>query len=550
MKKWHSMIWAMAALAAIVLTPSALAIGGPDMGEGELAQVDYGRSEVYWGMVTDYARVTLTISTPCGVIDRIYDEGKTPFFSIDELSPDDPRGSYTWQIRIDPKIDPGVREALNDARAKGDDEAVRELRRKGLLPKGPFIQTGSFSVDDNGIVEQSGVEKQGLRVDLQGEDNGLGLVTSESIGRIAEETVISGDLTVYNSLCVGFDCLNSETYGSDTIRLKENNLRIHADDTSTAASFPNQDWRLEFNSNLNGGAEYFRVIDATAIRNIFTLEANAPSNSLVVDDGGRVGMGTANPVVEIHVANGDTPTLRLDQTTASGFAAQVWDVAGNETSFFIRDSTNGSTLPFRIRPGASSNSLVIDTDDDVGIGVLSPTAALEVQRSNGTAKIRVDETSGTGAQRNLLELSNNGAVGMVLEDRNGETWDLSAQGNGFVINRGGSGVNELRIDNAGNLFVAGTQMAVPDYVFADDYELMSLSALAEFIEANHHLPNVPNEAQILAEGVNLTKFPLNLLEKVEELTLYTLHQQRLIDSLEARLAELEATDTSAESGSE
>ncbi|HMB54824.1 MAG TPA: tail fiber domain-containing protein [Thermoanaerobaculia bacterium] len=441
---------------ALVAAPTAFGIGGPDMGEGQLANVLDNGHEVIWELEVPHAAVWLTVSTPCGVFHRKYDKGETPKFSLEELGPDNPDGSYTWQIRIEPIVDKGVAEALKEARQSGDTELPKQLWRDGKLPKGPFIQTGEWGVDRGEIVPPE-TEKGGqLRVKT-GESAVAGTeLGGNGLDRVTAETVISGDLTVYNSLCVGFDCLANESYGADTIRLKENNLRIHVDDTSTAGSFPNQDWRLEFNSNLNGGAEYFRVIDATAGRNIFTIEANAPSNSLVVDSGGRVGVGTANPVLELHVANGDTPALRLEQTTASGFAAQTWDVAGNETSFFVRDATNGSTLPFRIRPGAASNSLVIDTDDDVGIGILSPTSALHVRRTNGSAKVNVEEASGTEAERSLLLLQNNGVAKFDVQDTSGDgsTWTFETEGPSFRINKNGSGGEEIivrdRFDGTGN----------------------------------------------------------------------------------------------------
>ena len=72
------------------------------------------------------------------------------------------------------------------------------------------------------------------------------------------QNVISSNTTIYNSLCVGFDCLGSESYGTDTIRLKENNLRIHFDDTSTAAGFSSNDWRLVANDQSDGGDSLFR----------------------------------------------------------------------------------------------------------------------------------------------------------------------------------------------------------------------------------------------------------------------------------------------------
>ena len=74
---------------------------------------------------------------------------------------------------------------------------------------------------------------------------------------------------------------------------------------------------------------------------------------------------------------GDTPTIRLDQQ-GGGWSPQIWDVAGNEANFFIRDVTNGSKLPFRIKPGAPTDSLIIRENGFVGIGTYNPEAELHV----------------------------------------------------------------------------------------------------------------------------------------------------------------------------
>ena len=52
------------------------------------------------------------------------------------------------------------------------------------------------------------------------------------------DQVILDDLIVDGSACIGFDCVNGESFGFDTLRLKENNLRIKFQDTSSSASFP------------------------------------------------------------------------------------------------------------------------------------------------------------------------------------------------------------------------------------------------------------------------------------------------------------------------
>ena len=217
------------------------------------------------------------------------------------------------------------------------------------------------------------------------------------------DQVITDDLIVQGSICAGQDCVNGESFGFDTIRLKENNLRIKAQDTSNSASFPSNDWQLTFNDSSNGGANKFSIDDIDGGRTPFTIEASAPSNSLYVDDAGRIGSGTAQPVVDLHVVTGNTPTLRLQQDGSSGFGAQTWDMAGNEANFFIRDASNGSTLPFRIFPGAPSNALTIEASTgDVGVGTTSPSEKLHVNggnmrlENNGPVNFTLADTSATG----------------------------------------------------------------------------------------------------------------------------------------------------------
>ncbi|MGJ8628456.1 MAG: hypothetical protein ACSHXB_15960 [Sulfitobacter sp.] len=250
------------------------------------------------------------------------------------------------------------------------------------------------------------------------------------------DQVILDDLIVDGSICVGQDCVNGESFGFDTIRLKENNLRIKAQDTSNSASFPSRDWQLTFNDSSNGGMNKFSIDDIDGGRTPFTIEAGAPSNSLYVDDGGRIGSGTAQPVVDLHVVSGNTPTLRLQQDGSSGFGAQTWDMAGNETNFFIRDASNGSTLPFRIEPGAPSNVVYLEDTGDVGLGTTNPADQLHVMggsilvenagpggvtlidSSDPGPDFRIQHTAGTarlsfvGTGGPELEVFQNGSIGL------------------------------------------------------------------------------------------------------------------------------------------
>ncbi|WP_299458660.1 hypothetical protein [uncultured Microscilla sp.] len=79
----------------------------------------------------------------------------------------------------------------------------------------------------------------------------------------------------------------------------------------------------------------------------------------------------------------------------------------------------------------------------------------------------------------------------------------------------------------------------PDYVFANDYSLMPLNELGAYIGAHHHLPKMPKAEQVIREGLNIKQVGLLLVEKVEELTLYTLSRHQQLKDLNQRLQKLE-----------
>ena len=69
-----------------------------------------------------------------------------------------------------------------------------------------------------------------------------------------------------------------------------------------------------------------------------------------------------------------------------------------------------------------------------------------------------------------------------------------------------------------------------DYVFSDDYNLMDLADLENYIHSNGHLPDLPSTAEVLEKGYNVVKMEGALLKKIEELTLYTIELQRELET--------------------
>lgn len=308
----------------------------------------------------------------------------------------------------------------------------------------------------------------------------LALLTLAVSANLYADQVINDDLIVTFSQCIGNDCVNGESFGFDTLRLKENNTRIKFQDTSNSGSFPSNDWQITANDSSNGGANKFSIDDIDGGRTPFTLEAGAPSHSLYVDDGGRVGLGTSTPVVEVHVVDGDSPTLRLEQDGSSGFTPQTWDVAGNEANFFVRDATNGSKLPFKIKPSAPNNALVISANGNIGVGDDTPDAKLDIESGDlliGNGKLSViDSTStnlststalfqNTNAGKNavLVELANLGNSYLKMTNTEASPtvgyWLVGARQDGTFSLTNNIGGQVFIVDPTGNLTTKGTVTA-------------------------------------------------------------------------------------------
>ena len=376
-----------------------------------VAEVSSDAAGVYF-LTADGADYQLTVTGPEGYYHR--HTSSAPAFSVADSEGVD--GTYTYELVAIP--------------AKIEREAPTQVIEKRS-------QSGAFTLAGGTVVDPK-LSEQGFE----------------------KAQVFATDLITQGSACIGFDCTSSESFGFDTLRLKENNLRVHFDDTSSSASFPGNDWRLTANDSSNGGGNVFAIEDVTAGRTPFKVEAGAIANALYVSSAGDVGVGTSTPVVEVHAVDGNSPTYRLEQNGSSGFTPQTWDIAGNETNFFIRDVTNGSKLPFRIKPGAPDNSIFINASGHVGIGTDSPSDAdglaesyLEVRSANGDARLGIDSADGAGRFGELL-----------FQRGNVNAWSLGNDNTQFYIYNYTRAANDITIDKTtGNVAIGASCLQIATY---------------------------------------------------------------------------------------
>jgi hypothetical protein len=74
-----------------------------------------------------------------------------------------------------------------------------------------------------------------------------------------------------------------------------------------------------------------------------------------------------------------------------------------------------------------------------------------------------------------------------------------------------------------------------DYVFDADYKLPNLYDTETYYKANHHLPEIPSECEVLEQGIDVGEMNKLLLKKIEEMTLLMVQQQKQIDAINAKI---------------
>ncbi len=262
-------------------------------------------------------------------------------------------------------------------------------------------------------------------------------------------------------------------------------------------------------------------------------------------------LGSQARAQNVTITTGDAPAAIFNQDNSQSLGFQNWSLSGDETGVSLDDNTGGQT-PLTVFKGAPDNSVVVASNGRVGIGASAPEGNLHI---NGLSNQDVFNGVGPDPAGN----SNTGALNF------GYSGFSFGVGSGFfnvrpvttavapnpslrfatgniqrmiTTNIGRVGIGNVAptqvLDVTGNIrasgnFISGaTTLNVPDYVFAPDYKLRPLSEVAAYIEKERHLPEIPSAETIKAEGLNLSEFQMKLLQKIEELTLYALQQEKVI----------------------
>ena len=491
------------------------------------AKVAVKGDRMEWHINVQFEKLTVIVLGPDeSKYVQVFEGGSLPFFQMrgndGELFPD---GACSYQLQAVAASSKTSRgDNLPSGRNSNEKPGISEISQQSVT------QSGVFFIEERQIISnEASVE---METNVQ---------TEPSFETQNPDYVINDDVIITGSECIGFDCANGESFGYATQKYKENNLQIWFEDTSVG-SYATNDWKILINDTTSGGASYFSIFDTDAGRRPFTIEAGAPANSLYVEDYGRIGLGTSIPYVELHIVDGDSPTIRLDQDGSSGWTAQKWDMCGNETNFFIRDVTNGSKLCFRIQPNTPNNTLTLRSTGTgrVGVGTWSPAAKLHVfgDKDETAPLLQVSgHADATGAplflvQREVADASKQ--TFFTVKD-SGDVEILKTIGEGSDRNQK---KNIEPIDTA--IILAGVvNMPVSRWNYkVDDDEVRHLGPMAQDFHAAFGLGQDDKHiASIDASGVSLAAIQ-ELNKQLELQKERILKQNEIIQTLKEQVAQL------------
>ncbi|MFK7787181.1 MAG: hypothetical protein AB8B56_18815 [Crocinitomicaceae bacterium] len=216
---------------------------------------------------------------------------------------------------------------------------------------------------------------------------------------------------------------------------------------------------------------------------------------------GNVGVGTANPQALLDVRGvANNPNMRLTNSSGQYLDFGVSDCNG----CFSASATPGDAV-MRVLGGGD--------------------LLFSIPGTNGSRQIGFD--TGGGRVMTVQEVGTTGKVGIGTTN--------------FPTSIGGANISGYHLFVQGGVLADEVRVRTgwADYVFYDDYELKPLSEVADYIEENGHLPNVPSAEQVEEEGIELGDITKIQQEKIEELTLYVIKLQEQLDELQKQYEKME-----------
>ncbi|BBM86133.1 hypothetical protein [Candidatus Uabimicrobium amorphum] len=314
-------------------------------------------------------------------------------------------------------------------------------------------------------------------------------------------------------------------------------------------------WEEKLKITVPGGGVFMEFAGNSAKKSV-KIPANVGLE--VAGDTKFIGSVTTNSINISGASVGtfsDKLILTAPQSSVGAMAVSKNDVRLSQNVAFIANNApitinhieSNSVTP-KVHLTQQGNSYF--NGGNVGIGTTSPSAKLHVNATSqyGLPSGITSETTGNlnTSDEYLSSLfkakfsgeSKSGFAFSVVDSKNVMKYGVDSEGKagfgckplpGFQLAvNGGVKAREVEISIEG----------WPDFVFDEGYELASLAQVEKQIKQNRHLPDIPSEAEVKKNGISIGKMQAKLLQKIEELTLYTIDQEKRISTQNQQIKEM------------
>ncbi|WP_074410007.1 hypothetical protein [Aquimarina megaterium] len=253
---------------------------------------------------------------------------------------------------------------------------------------------------------------------------------------------------------------------------------------------------LNLGSNISGVRRFWHISKRTSASNhslqFFHFDGNSFNSPLFTfSTSGRLGIGINNPISKLHVVhNGSNGAGGL---SSYGVLAQA--------------NTGQATLGAEVTGDRYANL-------NLGSNISGVRRFWHISKRTSTSNhsLQFFHFDGNSFNSPLFTFSTSGNLGIGVDNPDSK----------LVVD------GKIRSEEIIVEIIAGA-----DFVFANDYQLLPLKEVENFVKKNKHLPEIASAKEMKKDGVHLAEMNIKLLQKIEELTLYTIQQEKEIKELKS-----------------